>query len=109
MLTPPYGTDFVLTHTLTDSAGDAVSGATVTVTITDSQVTDWLNGDTPPSGSVLLEDQAMNDESDGTYTYTVADTLLTVPGASYYAHIVAISGGLQQYTRVRIEPTIDEA
>lgn len=90
MITTLHQSTNVLTATLTDANGDPVTGATVTVTISEAD------------GTVLEDAASMNDEDDGTYTYTIAWNLLTTPGGTYFAAVKAVSGGNTRSARIKI-------
>lgn len=94
-LTVNFKSTATLTATLTDSAGTAVTGAAVTVTIVDKK------------GTELVTDGDMADQADGTYDYTIANTLLPVAGQTYTAQITAVSGGNTRYAEIKLDNTVD--
>ena len=95
MLTQFHKSTGTLTATVTDVDGVAASGATVTVTIVDH------------AGTALVTDAAMADQSDGTYDYTISNTLLAVADRVYTAQITAVSGGSTRYAEIKITTEID--
>lgn len=91
MLTAYHASTSVLSATLTDAAGTAVTGATVTVTITNK------------SGTALATGQAMvEDGSTGVYEYTIADDLLPTASQKYSATITAVKDSNQRQATVTI-------
>ena len=85
----------LLTATLTDSAGASVSSATVTVTIRNK------------AGTALVTAATMVDQSDGTYNYSMSNTLLPTEGEIYKAEITSVSGGNTRYAEVPIKNILD--
>lgn len=95
MLSLVHKSTNILTATLTDSSGSAVAGATVTVTILD------LDGTEIVSGAIMVG------QGDGTYDYTVANTLLSTPGVRYRAQVTAVSGTSTRYAEVELTSRVD--
>lgn len=95
MLTIAHKTTTVLAVTLTDTDGDPVTGATVTVTIVS------------PSGSALATDEAMNEQAAGTYEYTISADLLPTAEARYTAQITADDGQNEAYAEIALRPAVD--
>ena len=91
-----YLSDNTLTATLTDAAGDAVTGGTGTVTVVDSD------------GTVVDGPDALVEPSpaDGTYTYAVPYNLMT-KGDSYVARVTFTAPG-NRYAEITIHCTVDE-
>ena len=71
------GTDYTITATLTDSDGDPVTGATGTVEMKNEWNRFVAGVDWPES---------LSDQADGTYTYTLAGSLLK---ARRHYHVTA--------------------
>ena len=92
MLTHYESSTGTLTATLTDVDDAAVTGATVTVTITQNGTA--VTGETWPASMV--------DEEDGTYTYIVASDLLPKSGTRYIAAISATKAGVDAYAELPI-------
>lgn len=91
MLTAYNASTATLSATVTDTAGDAVSGATVTVTIADRDGTALATGETMTEAG-----------STGVYSYTIAYNLLPTVGQRYTATITAISGSNRRTATVTI-------
>lgn len=85
----------ILEATLTDADGDAVTDATITVTISDRAGTDLVTGASAPH------------DSGGVYKYTIADDLLPLAGAMYLAKVTAVSGSNQRYAERTIHNKLD--
>lgn len=84
-----------LTVTLTTVAGEAVTGATVTLTLLDED------------GTAVVEDASVTETGGGEYTYTIADDLLDTRNHVYVAQITATSGSVQRYTEIPIRTAVD--
>ena len=85
----------IIRATLEDSAGAAVTGAVVTITIRDK------------SGTALVTGATMVDGSDGTYDYTASNTVLPTVNEIYKAEITAVSGGNTRYAEVFVKNVLD--
>ena len=95
MLTAFHKSTIILTATLTNAAGTALTGATVTVTILDMD------------GTALVTGATMVDQSDGTYDFTIINTLLPTAGDTYTAQITAVSGTNTRFAEVPIKTEVD--
>lgn len=92
-----FNSDNDLVATLTDESGNAVTGATLTVSIDD------------PDGTEIVTDAAMSDDGSGEYSYRIGPDQLTEKNDWYTAKVTAKSGGNQRYAEVDIlnEPDDD--
>ncbi|HKI82164.1 MAG TPA: hypothetical protein VKA04_10995 [Pseudodesulfovibrio sp.] len=88
-----------LTATVTDSNGTALTGGTVTLTIVDATGAE-VAGDTWPA--------TMTDQSDGTYTYTIASDLLS-ENQKYLAQITASKSSIDRYGEFEIYVVTDRS
>ena len=95
MLNVLFKSHNVLRATLTDSAGATVTGSTVLVTITDK------------SGTALVTAATMVDGSDGTYDYTISNSLLPTLGEIYIAKITSTKSGDIRYVEISLKNVLD--
>lgn len=96
--------DNTFSYTLTDAAGDPVTGATVTVTVRTgkSQTSPEVGGPTWP---LTMTDG----NADGTYEVNLPETLETTEGAVVYAHVTATeAGGDVLYSRIALNVVVDD-
>ncbi len=84
-----------ITATLTNLAGAAVAGATVTITIRDK------------AGTALVTGGTMVDQADGDYDFTSTNVLLPTENEIYRAEVTAVSGGSTRYAEVALKNTLD--
>lgn len=70
-------TDHTVSHKLTDQNGDTVSGATVTLSVADTDIT-------------------LQDQGDGVYTGAIPADIDVTPGRSYTVKLVSDTGQTQR-------------
>lgn len=76
----PFGSHIRITATLTDENGDPVTGAEVTLTVTDR------------GGASPVDGQAMTDDGGGEYSYLATPAQLTRREHRYTTKVTAVSG-----------------